>query len=137
MKDQTCASHLPRQPILLELLGRRHRTGDCRKQGRRGRPEEVISQINHISCTPQGSCLVAVSHRDKHLLFAEGTEETPEIGETPGQNVLNASLRHALCVEWKRSVSAENQGGASTPTAREGEKFVRDAFCRVPKNACG
>ena len=32
-------------------------------------------------------------------------------------------LRHALCVEGKRTVSAKNQGGASTPTAREGEKW--------------
>ena len=39
----------PRKPNFPELVERRrHRTSDCRKQGRRGRPEEVISQINHI-----------------------------------------------------------------------------------------
>ena len=32
-------------PELVER--RRHRTGDCGRQGGRGRPEEVISQINH------------------------------------------------------------------------------------------
>ena len=107
-------SHLPDQSYFLVLFRRgRHRRRDCRKQGARGRPEEVISHINHIFLyssgeadieeetagykghvegqkkssprsinflvPPQGSCLVAVSPRDKHLLFAEGREETPEI----------------------------------------------------------
>ena len=39
----------PRKSNFPELVERRrHQTGDCRKQGRRARPEEVISQINHI-----------------------------------------------------------------------------------------
>ena len=42
-------SHLPDQSYFLVLFRRgRHRTRDCWIQGARGRPEEVISQINHI-----------------------------------------------------------------------------------------
>ena len=49
MKDQTCASHLPRQPNLLELLG----DADTEQMtaGNKGDVEgqkPVISQINHI-----------------------------------------------------------------------------------------
>ena len=54
----------PRKSNFPELVERRrHRTGDCRKQGRRGRPEEVISQINHIFLYSSGQ----LSHLEIHI----------------------------------------------------------------------
>ena len=121
------------------------------------RPEEVISQINHIFLYSSGqlprrslagrkyqifkcvqrlyrnlqeavsrfahthSC--ALPSRPHICCWPREEKKHLKYRETPGNIVLNASLRHALCVERKRTVSAENQGGASTPTAREGEKW--------------
>ena len=46
---KTPGNSFPKNSNFLELVERRrHQTGDCGKQGGRGRPEEVISQINHF-----------------------------------------------------------------------------------------
>ena len=52
--DEDTGNSSPRKSNFPELIERRrHRTGDCRKQGRRGRPEELISRSIIFSCTPQ------------------------------------------------------------------------------------
>ena len=55
-----------------ELVGRRrHRTSVCKKKGRRGGPEKVISQINHIFLNSFGEDDVLLASGEKYSLVQQ------------------------------------------------------------------
>ena len=75
---KTPGTHLPENPIFLSSSSDAdtEQVTAGNKGDVEGQKKSSPRSIN-FSC-PQGSCLVTVSPRDKHLLFAEGKEETPE-----------------------------------------------------------
>ena len=108
------------------------------------RPEEVISKINQIFLHSSGKLphrslarrkyqkevvsrfahtQLCLAVKTTHLLVAEGEQKHLKYSGKSRPKCSGRNLRHALC-RRKRTVSAEKQGGAATPTAREGEEVA-------------
>ena len=85
----------------------------------------VAFDNEELSCTLQGNCLVAVSPRDTHLLFAEGREETLEIHGKLQAKMFGTRACDTLSVSSGNAPFPRRIKVAHRRTAREGEKWPK------------